>query len=253
MKIVCLLLIGVLFGGVLYLLKKQINLQNDLADVLKTSNRLVSYFNSQSALQKKAATAQKDEWSVEFRKKIRALIHLEIEKYSNAQRKLQEDVPMLVSAILMKDPPVPPKVFVPKTPKPKPLADKSPVLDIFEAEDFLVEMPLQPLMQESQSEMLPLYASAANQDDCTFYKVTADPDEDTIFLLTLTDADANKALFEVYPSACSKVLKRQNFLETACEVQNLGSQKVTVEEKGEAQKQEDSKWKIVQPAKIKFE
>lgn len=117
-------------------------------------------------------------------------------------------------------------------------------LDKKEAE-AIPELPVAP----PTSEVL-LYASSADSDRNSFFKVTPQPDEDTIYQLTVT---GDKSQFVIYNGAVGKVIKANDFLECACEVQKMGSQSVVTKEPGIAEKQGDGTWKITSKAKIKFE
>lgn len=95
-----------------------------------------------------------------------------------------------------------------------------------------------------------LYASSADSDKRSFFKVTEQPDEDTIYKLMVSD---NRAQFRIYSEANSKVLKAPDFLECACEIQKTGKEMVVTQEQGIAEKQADGSWIIINKAKIKFE
>lgn len=101
-----------------------------------------------------------------------------------------------------------------------------------------------------QSNISYLYASSADRDRNTFFKITPQPDEDTIYQLTVS---GERSKFSIYEGAFSKVLKAPDFLECACEVQKTGSQRVTTKGYGTAEKQADGAWRITSKATIKFE
>lgn len=97
-----------------------------------------------------------------------------------------------------------------------------------------------------------LYASPANKSTNEFYTVTDEPNSKTIYRLTLSE-DKQSASFDVFADAHSKVLQSPDFLEGACDLQDLGSQRLTTKKQGEARKQSDGKWTIISQAKIIFE
>lgn len=79
-------------------------------------------------------------------------------------------------------------------------------------------------------------------DGC-FNEITERPNEDTIFELTLQNAQTAK--FSISPIAYARIIARPSFLD-GCDKQVLNNaQKVEIINKGTAQKQTDGKWKII--------
>lgn len=94
-----------------------------------------------------------------------------------------------------------------------------------------------------------LFASMANKDNNSFFSITSEPDEDTIYKLLLS---GSAATFVVYEGAYTKALQAPGCLECACEVQHSGNQSVVTEKPGTAERTQDGTWRIISKAKIKF-
>jgi predicted nuclease with TOPRIM domain len=96
---------------------------------------------------------------------------------------------------------------------------------------------------------LNLYANAII-NGMFFNKVTNQSNDDTVYELTVTSLSDRTAKFTVYKEAYSRVLKNPDFVD-GCDKQKLGNQSIEVEA-GEAQKQDNDKWKVTKQAKVKF-
>jgi len=97
-----------------------------------------------------------------------------------------------------------------------------------------------------------LYASSANKASNNFYTVLDKLNGDTIYKLIIDSSNRDKAFFEVYEEAFSKIIQAPDFLEGASELQVLGSQKIVTEKQGIAERQADGKWRILEKAQIKI-
>lgn len=107
-----------------------------------------------------------------------------------------------------------------------------------------------PIINSSkESNKLNLFASMANKDNNSFFNITSEPDDDTIYKISLSDSAST---FVVYEGAYAKALKAPGCLECACEVQHSGNQSVVTEKPGTAERMQDGTWLIISKAKIKF-
>ncbi len=103
------------------------------------------------------------------------------------------------------------------------------------------------ILNPSISENLYLYASSADINNNSFYKVTPHSDDDSIYKLLV---NGDNAQFFVYEGAFGKVIEVPDFLECACDVQRLGSQFVITKEFGVAEKDANGSWIIKSKAKV---
>lgn len=96
------------------------------------------------------------------------------------------------------------------------------------------------------------YADSINQDGF-FNHISKQPNEDTVFEISLLNAGDRTATFTVYSGAFKRILKNADFVE-GCEKQKISSTPHSLEvESGEVLfVQEIGKWKITNKAKIKF-
>lgn len=91
-----------------------------------------------------------------------------------------------------------------------------------------------------------LYASAADEKNGTFYKITDKADANSVFELQLKE-NGTMADFYVYSGANKMVLTTPDFLSGSCEYQRIGKSSVITNEYGEAALV-DGKWKVIKKA-----
>lgn len=88
-----------------------------------------------------------------------------------------------------------------------------------------------------------MYATATKENDISFMRVTEQPDEDTVYILSLTDD--NNANFVVYDNVL------EDYLRNACNLIGTGNN-IESCEPGLAQKTNDGTWKVIKKANVKF-
>lgn len=88
-----------------------------------------------------------------------------------------------------------------------------------------------------------MYATATKENDVFFMRVTEQPDEDTVYILSLTDDD--KANFVVYDNVL------EDYLRNACNLIGTGNN-IESCEPGHAEKTSDGFWKVTKKANVKF-
>lgn len=91
-----------------------------------------------------------------------------------------------------------------------------------------------------------LYASAADEKNGTFYRITDKADANSVFELQLKE-NGTMADFYVYSGANKMVLTTPDFLLGSCEYQRIGMSSVITNEYGEAALV-DGKWKVIKKA-----
>lgn len=96
---------------------------------------------------------------------------------------------------------------------------------------------------EEQKNVKKLYATATNENDNTFIRVTEQSDDDTVYILSLTDD--NNATFVVSDNVL------EDYLRNACNLIGAGNN-IESCEPGVAQKTSDGTWKVVKKANVKF-
>ena len=74
-----------------------------------------------------------------------------------------------------------------------------------------------------------LYASSYNQSKGTFYEVSSQASEQTIFEIIISPDNPNEGVFEVYSEAYEKVVECKDFLEVCCDVEGNGQDLQTLE------------------------
>lgn len=94
-----------------------------------------------------------------------------------------------------------------------------------------------------------LYASAANEHNTSFAIVTDQPDEHTIYLLSLTNE--NNAHFEIYENSKKTIIGCEDYLRNACDIIGSG-RNIESCEPGLAEKTSDGSWKVIKKANVKF-
>lgn len=100
------------------------------------------------------------------------------------------------------------------------------------------------------NEVQQLYASSYDVDEETFYEVSKQPSDQSIFSIAIDPLNPNKGIFEVYGEAYGKVQECKDFLEYCCEIEGSGTNLQTIE-KGEVV-YNGSKWTVVNKLKIRF-
>ena len=100
------------------------------------------------------------------------------------------------------------------------------------------------------NEVQQLYASSYDVDEETFYEVSKQPSDQSIFSIAINPQNLNKGIFEVYGEAYGKVQECKDFLEYCCEIEGSGTNLQTIE-KGEVV-YNGSKWTLVNKLKIRF-
>ena len=93
-----------------------------------------------------------------------------------------------------------------------------------------------------------LYANAINLDDETFFNVSEQPGDMSVFELKLLNNYS--ATFKIYSEAEKRVIDRPNYL-TGCEKEVIGNQALEIIRIGEAHKS-GGKWIIDKPLKIRI-
>jgi hypothetical protein len=111
---------------------------------------------------------------------------------------------------------------------------------------------LKPTPQENEqlhyNQPKTLYADAIIRD--FFNKVSEQPNDDTVYELLLKTPNATTTEFTIFQNAYPRVIDTPDFIK-GCEKQ--GHSKTSLEvEKGVATLQDNGKWQITQPAKVKF-
>jgi len=95
-----------------------------------------------------------------------------------------------------------------------------------------------------------LYANAIIND--YFHTISDTPNEDTVYLIKLTNIDGRLGKFDIYQNSRPRVLKNPDFAD-GCEKQKLSLSPTTIQvEPGEAQKDDFGKWRITKKAIVKF-
>lgn len=94
-----------------------------------------------------------------------------------------------------------------------------------------------------------LYATAANEHNTSFAIVTEQPDEHTIYLLSLTNE--NNASFEIYENSKKTIIGCEDYLRNVCDIIGSG-RNIESCEPGIAEKTSDGSWKVVKKANVKF-
>lgn len=90
-----------------------------------------------------------------------------------------------------------------------------------------------------------LYADSIMNDQ--FHRVTESPSEDSIFELKLKGG--SKATVTIYKPAYNKVRANPSYLE-GCDKQIMGNTTVTIDREGEAEKDENGKWRLKSRPKV---
>lgn len=97
----------------------------------------------------------------------------------------------------------------------------------------------------SQIDSFTLFADCIIDDN--FNNVTHEPDADTTFVLYL---QGQRASFEVFNAAFQRVVANPSFLEGCIKQVMNNASKVKTEERGEARRQADGKWKITRKLNV---
>lgn len=107
----------------------------------------------------------------------------------------------------------------------------------------VIDKPIVTQVAEEQKNVKKLYATATNENDNTFIRVTEQSDDDTVYILSLTDD--NNATFVVSDNVL------EDYLRNACNLIGAGNN-IESCEPGVAQKTSDGTWKVVKKANVKF-
>lgn len=107
----------------------------------------------------------------------------------------------------------------------------------------VIDKPIVTQVAEEQKNVKKLYATATNENDNTFIRVTEQSDDDTVYILSLTDDD--KANFVVYDNVL------EDYLRNACNLIGTGNN-IESCEPGHAEKTSDGFWKVTKKANVKF-
>lgn len=107
--------------------------------------------------------------------------------------------------------------------------------------------PIQNSLKTSNN--LNVFASSAREESNSFFNITSEPDEDTIYKLFISGSTST---FVVYEGSYAKVLQAPACLDCACEVEHSGKQSVVTEKPGTAERTQEGTWRIISKAKIKF-
>ena len=88
-----------------------------------------------------------------------------------------------------------------------------------------------------------MYATATKENDNSFMRVAEQPDDDTVYILLLTDD--NNASFVVHDNVL------EDYLRNACNLIGTGNN-IESCEPGHAEKTSDGTWKVIKKANVKF-
>ncbi len=95
-----------------------------------------------------------------------------------------------------------------------------------------------------------MYASSFNGDTNTFYEISKQPSDQSIFVISIDPHNSSRGTFEVYHDAYDKVIDCKDFLEYCCEVTGTGTNIETMQY-GEVELS-SGKWIVTTKLKIKF-
>lgn len=114
---------------------------------------------------------------------------------------------------------------------------------IIETTKQMIDKPIVKDVPQGSVIVKKMYATATKENDVFFMRVTEQPDEDTIYILSLTDDD--KANFVVYDNVL------EDYLRNACNLIGTGNN-IESCEPGRAEKTSDGSWKVTKKANVKF-
>ncbi|MBO5854593.1 MAG: hypothetical protein J6Q61_07645 [Bacteroidales bacterium] len=106
-----------------------------------------------------------------------------------------------------------------------------------------IDKPIVKDAPQEQKIIKKMYATATKENDISFMKVTEQPDENTVYILSLTDDD--NANFEVFDNVL------EDYLRNACNLIGTGNN-IESCEPGVAERTSDGTWKVVKKANVKF-
>lgn len=107
----------------------------------------------------------------------------------------------------------------------------------------VIDKPIVTQVAEEQKNVKKLYATATNENDNTFIRVTEQSDDDTVYILSLTDD--NNATFVVSDNVL------EDYLRNACNLIGAGNN-IESCEPGHAEKTSGGFWKVTKKANVKF-
>ena len=107
----------------------------------------------------------------------------------------------------------------------------------------VIDKPIVTQVAEEQKNVKKLYATATNENDNTFIRVTEQSDDDTVYILSLTDD--NNATFVVSDNVL------EDYLRNACNLIGSGNN-IESCEPGHAEKTSGGFWKVTKKANVKF-
>lgn len=106
-----------------------------------------------------------------------------------------------------------------------------------------IDVPIVKVVCQETKVIKTMYASATKENDVSFMRVTEKADEDTVYILSLTDD--NNANFVVYDNVL------EDYLRNACNLIGAGNN-IESCEPGVAERTSDGTWKVVKKANVKF-
>ncbi|MDD3079313.1 MAG: hypothetical protein PHH37_09455 [Paludibacter sp.] len=95
------------------------------------------------------------------------------------------------------------------------------------------------------------YASSISSDSNEFEELSTEPNDNTVFELSVNQNNQSLATFDVYKGSHEKVLQYPHYIRNGGEMKFIGYDKMITESRGVAKADRQGKWHIVEKVKVK--